>query len=117
MGVDTVDEDDMHKDDDDFNRAVLLQARQRLQSEQGTNHRFAGRSSSSVYLSMPVGVIKTEEEDITPAKRVRLSFPPEKYANLESISSSYMAELQTPKLTYTYCKIIVIERVVKCEQL
>lgn len=104
MGGDTLDDDDLHKDDDDFNRAVLLQARQRLQSEQGTNYRFAGRSSSSAHLSLPAGAAKGDEEDVTPAKRVRLSFPPEKYANLESISSSYMAELQTPKLTYTYYK-------------
>lgn len=98
MGIDTLDEDDLHKDDDEFNRAVLLQARQRLQSEQGP--RMAARSSS-VHLSLPTGTVKPEEEDMTPAKRVRLSFPPEKYANLESISPSYMAELQTPKLTYT----------------
>ena len=96
-----LDEDDLHKDDDDFNRAVLLQARQRLQSEQGTNNQFTGRSSA-VHLSLPSGTIKVDEDDMTPAKRVRLSFPPEKYANLESVSSSYMAELQTPKLTYTY---------------
>ena len=96
-----LDEDDLHKDDDDFNRAVLLQARQRLQSEQGTNNKFSDRSSSSVHLLLPDGTIKVEEEDMTPAKRVRLSFPPEKYANLESVSSSYMTELQTPKLTYT----------------
>ena len=102
MGVDMLDEDDLHKDDDDFNRAVLLQARQRLQSEQGIYNKFTGRSSSSVQLSLPSGTIKVDEEDMTPAKRVRLSFPPEKYANLESVSSSYMAELQTPKLTYTY---------------
>lgn len=98
MGVDTADDDDLHKDDDEFNRAVLLQARQRIQSEQGP--RLTARSSS-VHLSLPIGMIKPEEEEITPAKRVRLSFPPEKYANLESISPSYMAELQTPKLTYT----------------
>lgn len=101
MGVDTVDDDDQHKDDDDFNRAVLLQARQRLQSEQGMNHRFAARSSASVFLSLPGGTVKPEEEDMMPAKRVRLSFPPEKYANLESVNPSHMAELQTPKLTYT----------------
>lgn len=101
MGGDAHDDDDLHKDDDDFNRAVLLQARQRLQSEQGTNHRFAVRSSGSVHLSLAGGTVKSEEEEMTPAKRVRLSFPPEKYANLESISPSYMAELQTPKLTYT----------------
>ena len=104
MEVDTLDEDDVHKDDDEFNRAVLLQARQRLQSEQGTNHRMVAgaRLSSSVHLPLAAGAEKTaEEEDSAPAKRVRLSFPPEKYANLEDMSSSYMAELQTPKLTYT----------------
>lgn len=100
MGSDTVEDEDIHKEDDEFNRAVLLQARQRLQSEQEFNHGSRFRSSTSIHLSLPAADLKSKEE-MTPAKRVRLSFPPEKYANLESVSPAYMTELQTPKLTYT----------------
>ena len=38
--------------------------------------------------------------DVPTTKRVRLSFPPDKYADLETISSSYMTDVQTPRLTY-----------------
>lgn len=85
MDSETLDDDDPNKDDDEFNRAVLLQARQRLQTEQGFTF-----------------TLGANEEGNTPAKRVRLSFPPEQYPNLEApVSPSYLAELAAPKLTYT----------------
>lgn len=83
-----MDEDDPNKEDDEFNRAVLLQARQRVQSEQG--------------YTVTLGGYKYDEEGGMSAKRARLSFPPEKYQNLdEPVSPSYFAELTSPKLTYT----------------
>lgn len=97
MGSETVEDDELNREDDEYNRAVLLQARQRLETEH-LNHNKTRTSSFTI--SLPVAAIKPEEET-TPAKRVRLSFPPEKYSNLEHMSASYMAELQTPKLTYT----------------
>lgn len=91
MISEVTDDDDPNKDDDEFNRAVLLQARQRLQSEQ----------SEQGLLLMPIDKLE-DEEGTTPAKRVRLSFPPEKYPNLETtVSWTSLAELAAPKLTYT----------------
>ena len=117
-------EDQALREDDEYNRAVLLQARQRKQTEQVSikldehtmpSSRFggaAGGSPSTIVLSMSTN--KTEDNQPSPSvavgdslgaqasKRVRLSFPPDKYANLdEEVSSAYMADLQTPKLTYT----------------
>ena len=81
-------EDDEDKDDDEYNRVVLLQARQRQRSSV-TNIRLSTNSE--------------EDESSQPSKRARLSFPPEKYANLDSglSSPSYMTDLQTPRLVYT----------------
>lgn len=128
MNSDTVDDDDQ-LEDDEYNRAVLLQARQRKQQMEQVSvrldhhmsstskHNFPSRSPSTVLLSLPNSNNKTDDgatanaasgsttstsDRQVPSKRVRLSFPPDIYANLEEeVSSAYMAELQTPKLTYT----------------
>jgi hypothetical protein len=116
---------------DEYNRLVLLQARQRQQTERVTDtSRFRiGRNRQVTYLnsslqevtvSAPAPIRRISETDAsdtllslsvekkvdtsTAPKRARLSFPPEKYADLDvstySSVTSYMTELQTPKLTY-----------------
>ena len=89
MSNEAHEDDDPAKDDDEYNRLVLLQARQR-------------QRSSVTNISLCIN--EEEEETSQPAKRARLSFPPEKYANLETsglASLTYMTELQTPRLVYT----------------
>lgn len=120
MNNDTMDDVDQLREDDEYNRAVLLQARQRKQQTEhvsvklDNNHLSSSKYNSSasprsVLLSLPSTNNKEDNSSEAspaggpaPSKRVRLSFPPDIYANLEEeISSAYMAELQTPKLTYT----------------
>ena len=124
MSNETMDDVGQLREDDEYNRAVLLQARQRKQQTEhvsvklDNNHLSSSKYNStasprSVLLSLPSTNNKEDNSSEAspaggggggpaPSKRVRLSFPPDIYANLEEeISSAYMAELQTPKLTYT----------------
>lgn len=98
----------MNVDDDEYNRTVLLQARQRQKSEQiVVNMGVEYQSKPSISLSLQATLDRSTESNLVevasasgegPPKRVRLCFPPEKYADLDNSSSN--TEIRTPKLTY-----------------
>ena len=123
MNADVIDDDDLNKDEDEYNRIVLLQAKQR-RSNSLSNQSYSNRSRTVVLSAAAAAAAVNDrisaEADASdtllslssadqspsfaardpPVKRARLSFPPEKYADLEVTVVSNLTHLQTPRLTY-----------------
>lgn len=108
LSNEALDEEDLNGDDDEYNRTVLLQARQRRKTEQiVVNMGIEYQSKPSISLSLQATPDRSAESLLVestsasgegPPKRVRLCFPPEKYADLDNSSTN--PEIRTPKLTY-----------------